>query len=471
MRMRRRISLLMVVVLSLSLFLVACSGGQKTENKTSYASDATKPAAEQTAEKKDPVTLKYTYWGSTYEKEAMEKAVKEFEDANSNIKVDLQHIPADYEAKISAMVAGNEAPDLGYVRDFFALPWAEAGKLYDIFELIDNDPDLSREDFLDQAFIYWNKDQAYGVYTAMEAFGLFYNKQLFKNAGVEDLPTKVEDALTWDEFVELCKKLTLDQNGKTPNDPGFDPKQIKQYGVRVSFSLQQYMGMVFSNGGDYVSDDGMDFGLNKAEAADALQKIADLVVKHHVAPSPAELKALPSAAVSLMSNQSAIIWDGQWTLLDLGQGSTEFGVGVLPVLKTYATNPAQGTSAIFKSTKHPDEAYLLWKWLANPEKSLSLHAQGLWMPLMKEWYTNEELLAKWAMVKPAHPDGYIDAFVNPVLNNLRRNPSAYVKNFTQINSIVTPALESVYLGNETAQEAMDRIAPEVNKLLSGRYDR
>lgn len=394
--------------------------------------------------------------------------IDSFEKEYPYITVNAQHIPADYEAKMSAMVAGNEAPDIAYVRDFMALDFVQQDMLYNLFDFIDKDPNLNKEDFVEDFFLYWDEDKSFGMYTAGEAYALFYNKEAFKEAGIDDLPTKVEDALSWDDLVEIAKKLTIDQNGKNSTEPGFDKTKIAQYGIRFDFNQGAYMPLVQSNGGDYIKDDGS-FGLAQPEALEVIQNMSDLIVKYGVAPSPAEVKSLPSTAVSLTTKQAAIIMIGQWVNLDLGQSSVDYGVGVLPNMGEYKTSPGWGTLGIFKSTEHPEETYLLWKWLCSPENSQDLYKSGVWMPLLKEWYTDEAQLEKWAKNNPAHPEGYIDAVVEPTLNNFVQHPSATVKNFAKIDALVQPALERIYMGKETAEEAMKAIEPDVNKISDGKF--
>ena len=36
---------------------------------------------------------------------------------------------------------------------------------------------------------------------------------------------------TWAEFIDVCKKLTVDANGKHPGEEGFDKDNIKTYGI------------------------------------------------------------------------------------------------------------------------------------------------------------------------------------------------------------------------------------------------
>ncbi len=416
------------------------------------------------------VTLNFTYWGGPYEKPTIEKLIASFQAKYPYIKVQAQHIPADYEAKMSAMVAGNQAPDLAYVRDWMALDFAKQGMLHNIFDMIDRDPDLSKDEFIKDLFLYWDKDKSYGMFTATEAYALFYNRQAFREAGLPDLPTKMENALTWDQLAEIAKKLTIDQNGRNATQAGFDRTKIKQYGIRWDFNQGAYMPLVQSAGGDYVTDDGK-FGLAQPAALKVIQNMADLTHKYGVAPGPAAVKALPSTALSLSTRQSAIIMIGQWVLLDLDQNGVDFGIGVLPNYGKYVTSPGWGTIGIFKSTKYPEEAYLLWKWICDTDNSLETHKAGLWMPLMKRYYTEPSLVSKWASGNRAHPAGYIDAVLKPALTNLRPHPSSYVKNFPQIDALVQPALERIYTGVESAEQAMKRIEPEVNKLIQGKYNK
>ena len=125
-----------------------------------------------------------------------------------------------------------------------------------------------------------------------------------------------------------------------------------------------------------------------------------------------------------------------------------------------------------------------WEWIrrlfaAPPEKTdqaLSTEKRRAWFeqcePGFLVWARMplpEEELAK---VEPAHPSGYIGSHVDVVNNGyVAENPSAYVKNYTEMNALITPALESAFLGNKTVQEALDEIEGDVDKLLDGRYDK
>lgn len=94
----------------------------------------------------------------------------------------------------------------------------------------------------------------------------------------------------------------MDTKGRTAKDADFDSKNIKQYGVNASTWWGAYSNFIYSNGGDFISEDGKTFALNQPEAVEALQKVSDLMNVHHVSPSPVQAKNITSDECSA-SNQ------------------------------------------------------------------------------------------------------------------------------------------------------------------------
>ena len=70
------------------------------------------------------------------------------------------------------------------------------------------------------------------------------------------------------------------------------------------------------------------------------------------------------------------------------------------------------------------------------------------------------------MTEGVHPAHYREACIDWALNNT--HPSAY---FTwgcvqQLEDLYIPALDNVLLGSETAKDAMEKIRPDLDKVLS-----
>ena len=75
-----------------------------------------------------PAELVFTYWGSPFERKAVEKVIQKFNQQYSNIRVRPQHIPnSNYTAKLVTMVVASTAPDIAYIPDPMILTCASTG--------------------------------------------------------------------------------------------------------------------------------------------------------------------------------------------------------------------------------------------------------------------------------------------------------------------------------------------------------
>ena len=299
-----------------------------------------------------------------------------------------------------------------------------------------------------------------------------YNKDCFTDAGIDVPPTKVEEAWSWEEFVDVAKQLTFDTEGRNAKDPDFDAKNIKQYGVMFGTDWNVYMPFVLSAGGGYLNESMDGLGLNSPEAAQVIQNFADLINVHHVSPTAVQQNAMPSAATALASKQTAMYIDGSWNHLDLMNAGCNWGVGVLPIDENYTTFFDGGSLIIFKSTKNLEAAEKLYLWLTNPESSekISELYRTLWLPVQTEYYTNPEKLEFWASEElPARPEGFQDAIVKATYENAVTATEIDVKNFNEINTLVQSALEQVWSGKKTAEDAMTEVKSQTDSLVEGTY--
>ena len=61
-------------------------------------------------------------------------------------------------------------------------------------------------------------------------------------------------------------------------------------------------------------------------------------------------------------------------------------MAALPKFKQPMTVIVSNPKVIFSATKHPDEAFEFYKYIADPTK-VALFSEGLWAPLELEYYT------------------------------------------------------------------------------------
>lgn len=418
-----------------------------------------------------PTTLTFTYWGSPVEEAAIERMVRSFEVANPDVRVDAIHIPnSEYIARVSAMIEAGTPPDVGYLLETHAPQWASEGKVLDLTTIIAGDPALNSR--LPDTLYYFAPGRLLGSSTAAEIMVLFYNRELFDRAGLPYPPSAAESAWTWDEFLAVARQLTTDVNGRHPGEAGFDPNAIATYGVSFETGLWYgYFPFIYSNGGTIVNEAGTALTLDEPAAVEAIQRLAALMWVEHVMPTPAQQSQLPPSDVLLQTGQLAMDIRGQWKLLDYSSmEGLNFGVGVLPMMKTAKTILLGSPTVIFSGTRHPEAAVRFYKYHNDP-RSVDLYARGLWMPLERAYYTEPEAIAAW-IDNPAHPPEARDALVNYTLCCAVRTPHVYVRNFGQVTAeIIQPAVEQVWNSQRPAGDALRIAVQHAQPLLSGRWDR
>lgn len=416
--------------------------------------------------------ITYVYWGSTAEDMAIKNALKNFMAANPDIIVEPMYLPGDldgstYNAKMTAMAASGTLPDLGYFRPEEFGNYATKGYFLDMTELAKRDNMI--ESALPQAWLSID-GKIYGAYTAAECQVMWYNKKVLQDAGIPTPPKNFDKGWNWDEFTGYLKKITVDSNGKHPGEAGFNPKNIKRYGVVYDLWNAMYYPMLWSNGGGVISDDGKNIVIDSSESIEVFQKLADLMNKDYVMPYMGSGSGLPSPSVMLANGQLGFWVTGQWTLLDLGQmKDLPLGVAALPILKKPAQIYVSGVNVIFKTTKHPDAAWALQKWMMDPEKTLGLYTSGLWMPTKASYYTDPVDLAKW-LDNPIHPEGFKEAVVDSM--RVSKNEPIKIKNINNIwGDYLNPVIESIWIGKDSADNALKEAAKKVRAsgLLQGTF--
>ncbi len=416
------------------------------------------------------VNLTYSGWGSPNEKAVTQSAIDMFNKRNPDVRVAYLYIPSDYNTKLATLAAADQLPDAFMFYKTTTAKWGEQGKLLDLTALLSRDTEITESKLIPNALLRVGAGgNVVGMKICEEVFATYYNVDMFTQAGVAVPPATADKAWSWDEFVETAKKMTLDQNGNNATSPGFDAQNIKQYGVM--FNRWMWSLFLDSNGTSLVTADKSRLNLTDPLVADAIQKLADLINVHHVAPTPTSEKNLPSAAVALQSRRAAMALDGQWIQLDLGASGMNFDVGVLPKLKAPSTVQFGEAIVISGQTKHKDASWRLLKWMVNPESSLEAYRSGLWMPIVKDWYTKPDLLDRWATVKPGHSAGFKTAVLDVLLRYGKNNYGYWLKNAEEIDwAIISPALDSVWLGKRSAAEAFAGAADQANQRFQGVYN-
>lgn len=463
-KVKKILSLLLVSILALSLF--GC-GKAKTdtaasnEDTVTKAPDNTKTADnEKTADKesaanKEKVTIIYSMWGSSEEGNKTQEVADTFNASQDEIEVQVLAIPwENYMTKLNTMATAGQLPDTGMLKEDGVIQWSSEGMLNDVSSMYEGS-DSKPLDSL--AYKYNGTPVAYAA--ANEVLILYYNKDMFDAAGVDYPPASLDQAWTWDQFLEAAKKLTVDSNGKHPGEDGFKEDSITQYGCMVENLPWQLETWALSNGGGFYSSDGSEVKIGEDASIEAIQRVADLYLKEHVAPLSVG-QTDDGVQRSLIAGTVAMTTNGAWnvgTCLNTAkEEGLNYGVAVLPYMKEKITISTGGANVVFSQTKHPKEAMEWIKWYNSEENSWSLIESGIWMPTLDKWYTDETLTHKW-VDNPNFPpyEEYKSAVVDYAQSPAARSTAwFYTNHTTDFNTLLGSVLGDVWTGKTTARDAI-----------------
>jgi len=241
--------------------------------------------------------LGYMAWGSEQEKTATEDVLSVFMQGNPKIRVDYSYVPQDYDNKLQSLIAAGTAPDVFKTSATLYPSLIKAGALRDISADVARDPLIGAPDYFIEPFERNRSTRAgkwYGIGSCAQFGVLYYNVDVLQGAGVELPPADPAKAWSWTQFVQVGQQLTKGQGG-----------QVTQWGAY--YPTGNWLYAVLSNGGRDVDPTTGKYVLDQPAASDAIQAVADLTLKHRVAPDATAFKALGGDACATATAQANAI--------------------------------------------------------------------------------------------------------------------------------------------------------------------
>ena len=403
----------------------------------------------------EPVTIKwFMRWDQTRVDNVAMPVIEAFEAENPNIKVEYENIGSsgEYYQKLQTTIAADLAPDVFYPATHVAYSLASKGGLQIIDDYIDADGmDMAK---YDQSILelYQLDGQQYCLPIDTASLVVFYNKDMFDEAGV----AYPEGEWTWDDFLETAQALTVDVD---------DDGMMDQFGVEV---FTNYWPMVvWTQTGHALYDDirnPTEFLGADEDSVAAVQWLADLINVHNVMPS-AEQRA--DIGDMFVAGKAAMNVVGHWRVPRY-LANAEFGFDFAPLpTGAVAANRADGSCfAVSASSEHPDEAWEFVKFLAGPDSlgvDLLLELQQM-TPVVLEFQESEAFLS---------PEGLEDSNKAAFLagkDNLFSMYDPIHPMYAEWDALWKQELGEVWLGNATAAEAFERMAPDVDEILANLAD-
>ena len=210
------------------------------------------------------------YWQYTYKArvEAIDKLIANFEKANPDITVKHTSFPyADYRKMVSIAISSGDGPDLVQLYYGWLNDYRDGGLIQPLPK--DTFPHNEIESNFFKMVSSMKVDGDYwGLPTAVRSLALFYNNDLFSEAGLSGPPE------TLDQMVEYAKKLTKTDSAGNYIQVGF---AVDTDGQDHHFWREV---LIRHFGGQPYSNDGQKVTYNTDAGAEALKYLTDFEKTH-----------------------------------------------------------------------------------------------------------------------------------------------------------------------------------------------
>ncbi|WP_214759796.1 MULTISPECIES: sugar ABC transporter substrate-binding protein [Exiguobacterium] len=433
---KKMFALTMSALMTTSLALAGCSGDEAGAD--------------------GKVELTFMFRGNPEELKAYQATVKRFEEANKDVKVTMvQTAPDQYDTKLKSAIAGRKIPDVFFYNPAQVKAYVNSGVLLDITEAVETSEDVKLDDIWEKGVDKYRFDgktlgegAIYGLPKDLGPFALGYNKTMFEDAGVP-LPDK-DKPYTWDEFVDVAKQLTKDTNGDGKMD---------QYGTgfNVNWALQPF---VWSNGADWINEDGTKVTIDDPKFIEALQFFVDQQLKHGITPSIGETQTLDTYQ-RWLKGQLAFFPVGPWDMAAFKE-QLKFEYDLLP-WPAGSTGKASGWVGslgigVGSTTKHKEEAAELAMYLsADQEGQQALVDAQVQLP------NSMEIADNWAAdtsIKPDNKQEFLD-LINDYGRGFPAEKTYTAEWYDEFFKNIQPVLD----GKTSVEDYVKTAQPKMQKLL------
>ncbi len=439
----------MLLLVAVMVFVSACGNNNAGESSndaagTNVSNENANNASGDPAEnagKSDEQKVTLTYWNGFTgpNRAAYEHVVKEFNASHPNIEVKMNITPWDsLLQKLPTAWKTGTGPDFAAVNTQYLPQYANAGLISPIDELYKEDG-LSLDIFapaLKQNIQY--KDHYYAAPANYNPLMLFYNKDIFTEAGLDpENPPQ-----TRDEWIEAIVKTTKADGGN------------KQYGfVLGDHGLANWPILIWQNGGSLISEDGSKGTLTDPKTVEALKLWNDLVITKGI--TPINL-AGADAGKLFRSGKAAMMMNGPWATNGFKEAGINFDVAPLPEGPGGSVTLANSdVMVVNKDTKHKAAVLEFMKyWNSKPSQEIIGLESGL-PPTRIDMLDDSKLEENPFVLKFAS----VSKFGKFYLEGLEQ--------FQKIDSdIIVPMIQAITNQTSTVEEATEKANEALNAILS-----
>ncbi len=392
--------------------------------------------------------VRWSQWKST---EVGEKTMADlkaaFEKDNPDVTLTLVDSPfAGFHDKAVVLFQAKKLPDVLLVQVDWVAEFADLGMLEPLDDWIAKEP----KSFMDNIPVtFHQKWRGKQYYLPIEsgAVAMFYNTEIFKNAGIAGPPK------TWDEYDAIARKVT------NPEKKVFAMTATLAVEPPTNMTYDIYP-LILQAGGNLIDEKTNKAVFNSAAGVKAIEHYVSLVNKDKVAVPGVLSNGEKEKRANFAAGNVAMMFEGPWGIAIQKQlnPNLKYDIAPLPTGVTTGTMVRGSLNTVTTQAQNKEAAWKFVRWLSGP--------------------TGIEMWAKTTGAFPARRDvadqawfkekTLFQAFSQQMQLPNARSPFLGMPNAVQMNKIMTTEVQNVVQGKKTAQQALDDAAAEWNKILASK---
>ncbi|MBN1486228.1 MAG: extracellular solute-binding protein, partial [Anaerolineae bacterium] len=381
----------------------------------------------------DGAEITFSGWGDETEQQIYRDSIVRFNEIYPNVTVNYEPIPADFQTKLKAQMAGGTAPDVFYLDDQLMTAFAASGQLLPLDDYM-AEAGVSRDDFIPSLltiFIY--EGQTYGLPKDWGTLGLVYIPAAFEAAGIA-MPG--ED-WTWDDLREAANAIAANTD---------------YAGFCQNADWARFAPWAFSNGGAYATEDYATATLDTPEVKEMAQFIFDMYDEGSLVQASDVGASWCGEAIG--KELVGMTLEGGWMVNSMRRDypDVEWGAALVPQgSKTRADVIFTNAIGVNAATKYPKAAAAFAMFVTGRENQAKIVETGFAYSTHPDQIgmvvdANDKAIAQGGLL----PDSRV-AYWGP--------------NTGKVNDVVAQALERVYLRDQDVDEAFAQAQEEAQAAL------
>lgn len=440
--MKHRWFFLFSLMVVISLLVAACAPQQQQPAETpepEVPAETAEPGPPEAEAGECPLPVEegaaitFSGWGDETEQQIYRDSIERFRAVCPQVSVNYEPIPADFQTKLKAAMAGGTAPDVFYVDDQLMTAFAPSGQLLALDPYMQQ-AGVSRDDFIPALMtIFTYEDQTYALPKDWGTLGLVYLPDAFTQAGIDE-PT---DDWTWEDLRSAAQAIA---------------ENTEYAGFCQNADWARFAPFVFSNGGAYTNDDFTQATVDTPQVREMAEFV--LAMKEEGSLVQASDVGASWCGEAIGKELVGMTLEGGWMVNFMRQDYPDVNWNAVLI----PAGPVTRADVIFTNgigvnaaTQYPNAAAAFTIYVTGRE--------------------NQAEIVKTGFAYSTHPD-QADLVQNPQDRAISQGGlledsrvAYWGPNTGRINDSVSKALERIYLGDQSVAESFAQAQQEIQEAL------